>query len=202
MLQLKPLPLRATHSFGPFIILMGAFIAHIFDAQISGTLIYNRELIDAGEFWRLLTGHFFHSNANHFMLNAAAVLLLWALHGQYYTYRNYAVIFISSALVCSLGIHWLSLDISLYVGLSGVLHGFFVWGALMDIKQKENTGYLLLIGVILKIAHEQYYGASADVELLINASVATDAHLYGAVGGLVAFLILYMFDNKVVKTST
>jgi len=201
MLQLKPLPIQIAHSLGPLVILTLAFIAFIFDAKISNALIYSRELVNTGEIWRLITGHFFHSNANHFMLNAAAVLLLWALHGQYYNYRNYAVIFISSAIVCSLGIHWLSLDISLYVGLSGVLHGFFVWGALMDIKHKENTGYLLFIGVILKIAHEQIYGASADVELLIDASVATDAHLYGAIGGLVAFLILHINHKKTAKAA-
>ena len=133
------------------------------------------------------------------MLNAAAVVLLWALHGQYYHYKNYAIIFITSAVICSLGIHWMSLDIALYVGLSGVLHGFFVWGALMDIKHKEKTGYLLFIGVVLKIAHEQIHGASADVELLIGASVATDAHLYGAIGGLLAFLSLHVNNKQVAK---
>ena len=199
MLQLKPLPIQITHSLGPLVILTLAFIAFFFDAEISNTLIYNRELVNTGEVWRLITGHFFHSNGNHFMLNSAAVALLWALHGQYYHYINYGFIFICSALICSLGIHWLSLDIALYVGLSGVLHGFFVWGALMDIKHKENTGYLLFIGVILKIAHEQIYGASADVELLIGASVATDAHLYGAIGGLFAFLILHISHKKTAK---
>ncbi|UUO22477.1 rhombosortase [Colwellia sp. M166] len=199
MLQLKPLPIQATHSLGPLFILVIAFIAFILDAQISDTLIYNRSLVDAGEVWRLITGHFFHSNANHFMLNAAAVVLLWALHGQYYHYKNYAIIFITSAVICSLGIHWMSLDIALYVGLSGVLHGFFVWGALMDIKHKEKTGYLLFIGVVLKIAHEQIHGASADVELLIGASVATDAHLYGAIGGLLAFLSLHVNNKQVAK---
>ena len=133
------------------------------------------------------------------MLNAAAVVLLWALHGQYYNYKNYLIIFITSALVCGLGIYWFSLDITLYVGLSGVLHGFFVWGALMDIKHKEKTGYLLFVGVMLKIAHEQIYGASAEVELLINASVATDAHFYGAIGGLLAFFLCFKVNNKAVK---
>ena len=90
---------------------------------------------------------------------------------------------------------WFAKNITLYVGLSGVLHGFFVWGALMDIKHNEKTGYLLLIGVIAKIIHEQIYGASADVEQLIGASVATDAHLYGAIGGLVVFTVAY-FNAK------
>ena len=189
MLQLKSLPTQRQHFLGPLIVLALAFSAFIFDQQYSDLFIYNRELISQHEFWRLVSGHFFHTNANHFMLNAAAVALLWALHGQYYNQINYWLIFLVSALVCGLGIHWFSLDISLYVGLSGVLHGFFVWGALMDIKHQEKTGYLLLIGVCFKIVHEQLYGASADVEALINSSVATDAHMFGAIGGLLAFVI-------------
>tara|TARA_R110000737_G_scaffold343286_1_gene369106 strand:+ start:97 stop:696 length:600 start_codon:yes stop_codon:yes gene_type:complete len=196
MLQIKPLPIQAIHSLGPLLVLIIAFIAFIFDVQMSDLLIYNRNLVAAGEYWRLITGHFFHSNGNHFMLNAAAVALLWALHGQYYNHKNYLMVFLTSAIVCGLGIHWLSLNIALYVGLSGVLHGFFVWGALMDIKYKEKTGYLLLIGVVLKICHEQLYGASADVELLIAATVATDAHLYGAIGGLLAFFGTYIYSHK------
>jgi rhomboid family GlyGly-CTERM serine protease len=196
MLQLKPLPVKATHSLGTLIVFMLAFSAFIFDAQISDLLIYNRSLITAGEYWRIISGHFFHSNANHFLLNTAAVALLWALHGQYYSYKNYLLVFLTSAIVCSLGIYWFSVNIELYVGLSGVLHGFFVWGALMDLKHKEKTGYLLLIGVMAKIIHEQIYGASADVEILIGASVATDAHLYGAIGGMLAFIWCYFTTNK------
>ena len=196
MLQLKPLPVNKTHSLGPLIVFTLALSAFIFDAQISDLLIYNRSLITAGEYWRIISGHFFHSNANHFLLNTAAVALLWALHGQYYSYKNYLSVFLTSAIVCSLGMYWFSVNIELYVGLSGVLHGFFVWGALMDIKHKEKTGYLLLIGVIAKIIHEQIYGASADVEILIGASVATDAHLYGAIGGLLAFIWCYVTSNK------
>lgn len=197
MLQLKSFPTRFIHIFNPAIVLALAFLAFIFDEQLADILIYNRTLVTQGEYWRYLTGHFLHTNGNHFMLNAAAVVLLWALHGQYYNHTSYWITFIVSALVCGLGIHWFSLDISLYVGLSGVLHGFFVWGALMDIKHQEKTGYLLLIGVILKIAHEQFYGASADVEAFINSSVATDAHMFGAIGGLLAFIICYQLDKTV-----
>ncbi len=196
MLQIKSLPIQAIHSFGPAVVLILALLAFIFDEQIANFLIYNRDLVTQGENWRYLTGHFLHTNGNHFMLNAAAVVLLWALHGQYYNHVNYWIIFIFSAITCGLAIHWFSLDINLYVGLSGVLHGFFFWGALMDIKHQEKTGYLLLLGVVLKIAHEQFYGASADVEALIESSVATDAHMFGAIGGLLAFIVCIMINKQ------
>ncbi len=144
MLQFKPLPTQITHILSPLIVLSFAFIAFVFDQQIADLFIYNRDLVAQGEYYRLISGHFLHTNGNHFMLNAAAVVLLWALHGQYYNHKNYLIIFLTSAIVCALGIHWYSLDISLYVGLSGVLHGFFVWGALMDIRHQEKTGHVRL----------------------------------------------------------
>ena len=194
MIKITSLPIKLVHILTPFFVLIFTCLAFLFDEQLSDLIIYNHSLITQGEYWRLITGHFLHTNTNHFMLNAAALVLLWALHGQYYSHINYSLTFIISAIVCGLGMFWFSPDITLYVGLSGVLHGFFVWGALMDIKQQEKTGYLLLIGVVLKVAHEQFYGASTDVESFINATVAIDAHMFGAIGGLLAF-ILYSFNK-------
>ena len=52
--------------------------------------------------------------------------------------------------------------------------------------------HLLFLGVWLKIAHEQFYGASTDVSNLIEANIAVNAHLWGALGGLL-FSIIYLY---------
>lgn len=191
MIKIKSLPTKSIHILAPLVVLTLTCIAFLFDEHLSDLFIYQHRLITQGEYWRLITGHFLHTNSNHFILNAAALLLLWALHGQYYNHINYSLIFLVSAIVCGLGMYWFSANITLYVGLSGVLHGFFVWGALMDIRQQEKTGYLLLIGVVLKVAHEQFYGASADVESFIGATVAIDAHMFGGLGGFLVFFLSY-----------
>jgi rhomboid family GlyGly-CTERM serine protease len=185
----------------PIIILFISLISFIFDNSLSELLVYQRSLVSEGEIWRAFSGHFFHTNGFHFLLNAAAVVLLWALHGHFYTIKSYLTVFIVSAIVCSIGIHWFSPDIDQYVGLSGVLHGIFIWGAIEDIKAKERTGYLLLLGVILKIAHEQYYGASEDVSDLIGANVAINAHLWGAIGGVIAVMILIIIKSSIKKNT-
>lgn len=158
---------------------------YIFGNNITQLFVYHRELIIAGEKWRLLTGHFLHTNGFHLLLNLAALIMLWVLHGRFYTIKNYSMLFIFCAVTTSLGVFYGNPTLIQYVGLSGVLHGVFVFGAMMDINAKDKTGYLLFIGVWLKIAHEQYYGASNDVSDLIEASVAIDAHLWGAIGGLI-----------------
>ncbi len=190
------------NSFLPFLITLLALLAFFFNNTFIDTLVYQRNLIAKGEIWRLFTGHFFHTNSYHLLLNLTALWMLWGLHKHYYRINCYAMLFISSALVCSIGLYYYSTDLIRYVGLSGVLHGIFVWGAIIDIKHHDKTGYLLFLGVLLKIIYEQLYGASSEVANLIAANVAVDAHLWGAVGGLLfALAVPYVpsIDNAKMK---
>jgi len=198
-LTLKNLPLKKQHCLLVCTVAVIAVIAYFFDNLLADFFVYHRQLISQGEFWRLFTGHFFHTNGYHLLLNLSALLLLWALHGQFYSLKNYSLLFITSTLVCSAGLYFFSPDIRQYVGLSGVLHGVFVFGAIMDIRQQDKTGYLLFAGVWLKIAHEQFYGASEDVSTLIDASVAIDAHLWGAVGGLLFSIVYLLYSRHLTK---
>ncbi|WDE03433.1 rhombosortase [Thalassomonas viridans] len=175
---------------------VGAFFLDIFSrGNLSEMLVYHRNAVSQGELWRLLSGHFFHTNGYHLLLNLGAIALLAGLHSRYYRFSSYALLFMLSALGTSAGIYYFAPDLSQYVGLSGVLHGVFIWGALMDIKHKDKTGYLLLFGICAKIAHEQFYGASTDIVNLIDANVAIDAHLWGAVSGLVFALYSWFTVN-------
>ena len=206
-MKLNTLPFDRENLLVVLIITLLAIVAFISEQVIgeivTQTFVYQRSLISQGEMWRLFTGHLLHTNGIHLLLNLAALLMLWALHGRFYTITNYVVLFLLSAISTSIGIYYYNPSLLQYVGLSGILHGIFVFGALMDINAKDKTGYLLFIGVWLKIAHEQVYGASSDVSDLIEASVAVDAHLWGAVGGLV-FSIIYLavlhFKLKLSKT--
>ncbi|MEW6997072.1 rhombosortase [Colwelliaceae bacterium BS250] len=184
MLKLS-LPLNKNAVLIPAIIFVIAVCIYFLPQNIESLLIYDRNDIANGQWWRVLTGHLVHTNFNHLLLNLAGLIMLWALHGDDYSPKSYTIVFILSALVCSLGIYLFTPEMHRYVGLSGVLHGIFVWGAINDIKKGWNSGYLLLIGVWGKVFYEQIFGASADVEAMINASVAIDAHLWGAVGGLI-----------------
>ena len=73
-----------------------ALLAFIFDQQLSETLVYQRGLIAQGEVWRLITGHFLHTNGYHLSMNLAALILLCLLHGKFYNikttvYSSYSV---------------------------------------------------------------------------------------------------------------
>ena len=202
-MKLNTLPLAQKHSLIVLIIAVLSIIAFAYEnfngEATSQILVYQRHLIAQGDVWRLFTGHLLHTNGFHLSLNLAALFMLWALHGHFYTIKNYTALFLFCAISTSIGIYYFNPLLIEYVGLSGVLHGIFIFGAVMDIYSKDKTGYLLFIGVWLKIAHEQVYGASSEVSDLIEASVAIDAHLWGAVGGLlfsVVYLVLQIKENK------
>lgn len=178
----------------PLWLLLGALLAYCYPDLIQW-FEYDRDAINQYQFWRLLTGHFYHTNSTHLLLNCFALVLLWSMHGHFYTATSYAGLFFTTALLTSLGLYEFS-SLTLYVGLSGILHGFFVWGALNDTVHQEKTGYLLLAGVTIKLIHEQIYGASDTVAALIDANVAIDAHLYGAIAGLFYFFIERMIRLK------
>lgn len=203
-MNLSALPFSRSHASIVLLIMILAILAFSFEYVIGSSFteifVYQRKLINNGELWRLLSGHFLHTNFYHLLLNLAALMLLWFLHGNFYHQTNILSLFIFCALITSLGLYYFSPELHQYVGLSGVLHGVFVFGAMMDIRAKEKTGYLLFLGVWLKIAHEQIYGASTDVSNLIEANVAIDAHLWGAIGGLL-FTSGYLFYLAKTKKS-
>jgi rhomboid family GlyGly-CTERM serine protease len=151
-------------------------------------LVYQHYLIRQFQWWRLITAHFLHTNAMHLLLNLAALWLLYGLHHRFYQVKQQLVLWFCCSLGVSLGLYVFQPSLIQYVGLSGILHGIFIWGALHDIRVNDKTGYLLLFGVLAKLAHEQFFGASESVSELIQASVAINAHLFGALTGIIFYV--------------
>ena len=198
------------HMSAIMLISLLALFGYFFDEQLSQLFIYNRELIEQGQIWRIITGHLLHTNGYHLVLNLSALWMLWALHGHYYSFKNITSLFITSGIICSIGLFYFSPSITQYVGLSGVLHGLFIFGAALDVSYKDKStgkasfrvsGLLMLVGIIIKLAYEQLFGANEQVSMLIAAKVAIDAHLWGAIGGLI-FILLYWLNYRLTKQST
>jgi rhomboid family GlyGly-CTERM serine protease len=185
------LPLSWRYLLGPLLLIILCSVLFLLEPQTSHYLAFDRMQIQQFQWWRLVTGNLLHTNTNHLLLNLTAVALLWALHGQYFTLANYTLMFFVLCISTTLLIYGFAEQLQWYVGLSGVLHGVFLIGAYFDIKQGMKTGWLLLLGVLVKVGHEQIFGASQDIADLINATVAIDAHLFGTLSGLVIILILY-----------
>lgn len=184
------LPLSPQFSLGPLLIAILTVIAFYAEPASGQWLAYDRYAIEGMETWRIVTGNLVHTNGFHLLLNLAGLALLWILHGEHYRISRFLKVFIWCCFGTSAGIYLLSPDLIWYAGLSGALHGVFVWGACMDIRKGLSSGWLLLAGVAVKLGYEQFTGSSDGVAELINATVAVDAHLYGAISGILIFLLM------------
>ncbi len=154
-----------------------------FASSLNPLLQFDRELFADGQIWRMVTAHLVHSNTSHFLLNSAGLALLWILHGMHYRPPVFLGLVVLMAVSCSLMLHFFTISIDQYLGLSGVLHGLIIWGAYKDIRAGMVTGYLLFAGAWIKVIYEQVAGPSTEAAQLIGIDVAIDAHLYGALAG-------------------
>jgi rhomboid family GlyGly-CTERM serine protease len=197
MLRVNAIPISATQITGPLVLLGLLLVCDFIGAE---SLLYTRDLIIAGETWRLLTASFVHLSVNHALLNATGVVVLWLLHGDYYDSARYIGIIMLSSLGTTLGLLVFSSDLVWYAGLSGALHGIFVWGMGRDFEHGERTAWLLGAGLLIKLSWEYIYGGDPAVAHLIGSQVVVDAHLYGSASGLLIVLTGFAYRKAFVTT--
>lgn len=165
----------------PLIITLCCSLLFVGQSLSLSWLEYDRGLIAQGQVWRILTGNFLHTNGWHLLMNLVGLILLSQLFGRGYSHWTFILFTLTNCVMVGALLYWFTPDIYYYVGLSGYLHGLFVFGCLDEIRRGIKFSYLLLLGIAAKIFHEQFYGAASEISELINAAVAVDAHLYGAI---------------------
>lgn len=161
--------------------------------QGSDALRYERSVILQGQIWRVFTGNFVHANWRHLVSDMAGLALWTALAAYLETRRSYLILLLGSGLGVGLGLLLLDPRVGWYVGFSGILHGLFAASAIRLLSHREWLGGLsLLAALALKLLWEQRYGDLGTAKLL-GVPVLVDAHLYGAICGVVIVLALLFF---------
>lgn len=157
-------------------------------------LRYEREAVLQGEYWRLLTGHLVHGSWLHLLLNGLGLGLVAALFDRNYSWPAWLLIALFSVLAIDLGFVLYEPQLLWYVGLSGVLHGALAAGAVAWWRHEPKPLALLLSVIFIgKLAWEQWQGA---LPLSGDLPVVVDAHLYGAIGGVIAGAILWLRTHR------
>jgi rhomboid family GlyGly-CTERM serine protease len=183
------LPLNRTYTLAPIVVsvlLLGLFLlpeAWLFQ------LTYERAEIAQGHWWRLMSGQFIHLSWGHLGLNIAGIWVMYLLYAEHAPgWRYYAVVALL-AIGSNVGMYLFAAEITHYVGFSGVLYGMFAWGAVLDIYRRVKLGWLLLIGIVVKVTWEYLVGpvavgaASADL-------LAVAVHFYGVLAGVIIGLVV------------
>ncbi|MBT8125939.1 MAG: rhombosortase [Gammaproteobacteria bacterium] len=169
-------------------------------ANMASVMQYDRGLIEQGQYWLLMTGHLVHLNWVHWALNMAGLMIVAVFFSLYGSIVDWLFVLLFSALITGLGLYWLHPELIWYVGLSGVLHGLFVYGAILETRFYPISGYLLLLLISAKLFWEYMNGPLPGSEAMTGGRVMVEAHLYGAIAGLVAVFItwsLHLFHQLV-----
>jgi rhomboid family GlyGly-CTERM serine protease len=171
--------------------LLGALLvlSWVCDEPVRLALRYERTAVLAGEYWRLLTGHFVHGSTAHLALNLAGLALVAVLFARDFSLGEWLLILLASIAAIDIGFVFYEPQLEWYVGFSGVLHGALAAGAIAWWRhESRHLALALSLIVVAKLAWEQWRGAlpfSGDM------SVIVDAHLYGALGGALAAGVLW-----------
>lgn len=148
---------------------------------------FKRELVMQGQVWLLFSGHIVHLNWSHWLLNMAGLAIVAFFFSAHASVRQWLAVILLAMTVISAGLWWWMLDVTSYVGLSGVLHGLFLYGALREIRFYPLSGYVLMVVLLAKLSWEFFYGALPGSEEMAGGRVLTEAHLLGALGGILVW---------------
>jgi len=176
---------------GPAFITILIGVPALFGAGATAALRLDRARLLDGEYWRLVTGHLVHLGASHLALNVAGLAVIaFALRPLAASGLWWAATAAGSALAIDLGLLVFVPGLAWYAGASGVLHGFWAAGAAGLIFGHDRVyGAALAAALAAKLIGEIMFGAAPFSVALTGANVVTEAHLFGAAGGIVTGLL-------------
>ncbi len=159
-------------------------------ADLAEVLRFSRQEILDGQWWRLITGNLVHLGYPHLALNLAGLLVISILLAPSMSVRQWSLTGLFSMLGVGLGLLIFDPELSWYVGLSGVLYGLLLGGAIADYRHQPFISIVLIVYTVGKIIWEQRFGAMESSETISGGTVIVNAHLYGMVAGGVAVCMM------------
>ena len=131
-----------------------------------------------GGYWRLLTAAFLHAGVLHILFNVYALYLFGPFVEKALGTWRYLAAYVTSAVVASVFVYWLSAPGTWTVGASGAVFGLFGMALVLLLKAKEDVrGLLVLLAINAAIS-------------VISARISWEGHLGGFVAGCVLGVVL------------
>ncbi|KXZ73149.1 Rhomboid family protein [Acinetobacter venetianus] len=151
------------------------------------------------EFWRLWTAHWVHVGWMHFFLNMLAFACLPFIFPHARNWHLCVLLLLLPPFI-SLIFYFYLPYIEAYAGLSGVLHGLYTAVGLVYLQYPKERKFaiLVLLLIVAKLVWENTFGQTGTAQL-IGSPVLTEAHLIGAIGGVLCGLS-YLLFRRVERT--
>jgi len=145
--------------------------------------VFDRTAIGQGEVWRLITGHWVHSDFEHALWDIGALGLLGVLFEQRLQWRLLLALAIGTLSV-NVWLWWGEADLHDYCGLSGILNSLLAVGLVQLWRDlRHPMVWLIGLGAIAKILLE----ISSEQALLTQTAWPSvpEVHAVGFLSGLV-----------------
>ncbi|VAW86003.1 hypothetical protein MNBD_GAMMA16-77 [hydrothermal vent metagenome] len=184
--------MRFTSLIIPSFIVVASIFIETIGVESKSILRFERDLFNNNTYWQLITGHLVHLGPNHLLLNLIGFALIGWLFLKNIPWHSWLILFIVTCLGVTSGLYLFNPELSWYVGLSGVLHGFLIYGIFRNIASGYRYEWLLLLAITGKLAWEQVFGAMPGSAETAGGPVIVDAHLYGALTGLLIACCTYL----------
>ncbi len=154
---------------------------------------YERESFTVNHY-QAITHAFAHLNWQHLLLNLTALVLI-ALNFKHAFYSmTWVAAILFSAAGSAIGMYLYSPSVDWCVGLSGALHGLFIFAVI-----HSQASLLWLLAIVLKISNEQLHffeqiplldTLTHSTENFIQGSIVVDAHLWGSIAGIIFITVV------------
>ncbi len=178
------------------VLLISILVLSFIEPLSSHWLMYDRELITSGQFWRLFSAHFVHLSLTHMLGNAMGLVLLAYIAGKFLNNFLGVVLLLWCVSVVGIGLYFYAEYLQRYVGLSGVLHGLLLAAPFISGYYSRRIAFSFLIIIITKVIWEQS-PLYDDMALIgaIGGRVEANAHLLGVIAGMVFLIIYYGYQS-------
>ncbi len=186
---------KHTKSFllGLLVLSMILFLSQWFQAE----LVFHRLNIEQGQWWRIVSGNYTHSNYPHLFMNLVGLWIFGFIFVDSLKLKTFITCLVTLSFIVGACLYLFNSDLLKYYGFSGILYGLFICGASVSMTQKDYfTGIVILFGISGKVIWDHIYGGNIASAELIGIPVATDAHIYGVIGGFVISTAIYYQHKK------
>ena len=156
------------------------------------TLIYERNAVGAGEWWRLWSGHLVHFGWPHCLADSGLLLLIGWTFGHKHPYASHLGL-VLMPLFISATLYWLVPMMMRYGGLSAVDLGLLLLLAVQNWQRQWSEWFwpailLIYVGeIVLEIASGGQGGGMIKFDDP-SVQVATSAHLAAAAYAVLAWV--------------
>jgi len=159
--------------------------------------IWHHSVLEEGQWWRLLTGHWVHFTPSHVLQNVA----VFSCCGAFLERRGhllFLLVLLVSSLVISLGLIVCDPGLAFYGGLSGINHGLLFLVGLVWLRSGHRGFAFALWGLLMLKLGLEFGGLKFSLVSLAGTEIrpVPMAHLLGLVSCVALVPVWLRLDSE------